>query len=290
MPRRIPDFPDSFHSWNFLSSIGSGITFLSFAMLMDFFYIPKWKFQDKIRGSKVILLKDSILLKEFVGFFGTYLPSNRRLNFILFFGFLVALDDSFVFCSSSFLLKKLFIHHLSLCWGLFYHSVSFVSLEEKLVINLCSKKSLIDLRVYYKGLFHILWLNYRFFSNNRVTPSNQMHFYVWTSFSRNPKIILLEMKRKPLDDRELPLVVTWVSYYILFLLLHGSRRLYLHLSFLPRHFSLELEEHLSSSGRLFNLILLMVIHLFWHLLFCDILCDTPVSLAHLFCTTYEDEW
>merc|ERR1712139_687626 len=33
MPRRIPDFPDSFHSWNFLSSIGSGITFLSFAML-----------------------------------------------------------------------------------------------------------------------------------------------------------------------------------------------------------------------------------------------------------------
>ena len=32
MPRRLPDIPDSFHSWNFLSSIGSGITFLSFAM------------------------------------------------------------------------------------------------------------------------------------------------------------------------------------------------------------------------------------------------------------------
>merc|ERR1712097_217470 len=32
MPRRMPDFPDSFHSWNFLSSIGSGITFLSFAI------------------------------------------------------------------------------------------------------------------------------------------------------------------------------------------------------------------------------------------------------------------
>merc|ERR1712224_162000 len=31
LPRRIPDFPDSFHSWNFLSSIGSGITLLSFA-------------------------------------------------------------------------------------------------------------------------------------------------------------------------------------------------------------------------------------------------------------------
>ena len=35
MPRRIPDFPDSFHSWNFLSSIGSGITFLSFAMFLN---------------------------------------------------------------------------------------------------------------------------------------------------------------------------------------------------------------------------------------------------------------
>merc|ERR1712182_158867 len=28
MPRRIPDFPDYFNSWNFLSSIGSGITLL----------------------------------------------------------------------------------------------------------------------------------------------------------------------------------------------------------------------------------------------------------------------
>merc|ERR1712196_578193 len=33
MPRRICDFPDSFHSWNFLSSIGSGITLLSFTCL-----------------------------------------------------------------------------------------------------------------------------------------------------------------------------------------------------------------------------------------------------------------
>ena len=28
MPRRIPDFPDYFNSWNYLSSIGSGITLI----------------------------------------------------------------------------------------------------------------------------------------------------------------------------------------------------------------------------------------------------------------------
>ena len=36
MPRRVPDFPDSFHSWNFLSSIGSGITF---SFLFFFLYL-----------------------------------------------------------------------------------------------------------------------------------------------------------------------------------------------------------------------------------------------------------
>ena len=46
MPRRIPDFPDSFHSWNFLSSIGSGITLLSFAI-----FIMAFKLRDVSVGS-----------------------------------------------------------------------------------------------------------------------------------------------------------------------------------------------------------------------------------------------
>merc|ERR1712203_262298 len=46
LPRRIPDFPDSFHSWNFLSSIGSGVTFLSFAILKKKKKSP-WKKKKK---------------------------------------------------------------------------------------------------------------------------------------------------------------------------------------------------------------------------------------------------
>merc|ERR1712176_1135719 len=30
MPRRIPDFPDYVNCWNYLSSLGSGITLISF--------------------------------------------------------------------------------------------------------------------------------------------------------------------------------------------------------------------------------------------------------------------
>ena len=33
MPRRIPDFPDILNSWNYISSIGSGITLISFFSL-----------------------------------------------------------------------------------------------------------------------------------------------------------------------------------------------------------------------------------------------------------------
>merc|ERR1712061_235569 len=50
MPRRIPDFPDSFHSWNFLSSIGSGITLLSFAI------VKKKKKKKKKNSSPLIPL------------------------------------------------------------------------------------------------------------------------------------------------------------------------------------------------------------------------------------------
>ena len=53
MPRRIPDFPDSFHSWNFLSSIGSGITFLCFAIFFYWFIVLSRVLQ-KIRNTNIL--------------------------------------------------------------------------------------------------------------------------------------------------------------------------------------------------------------------------------------------
>jgi cytochrome c oxidase subunit 1 len=34
MPRRIPDFPDYVNCWNYLSSLGSGITLISFFLVV----------------------------------------------------------------------------------------------------------------------------------------------------------------------------------------------------------------------------------------------------------------
>ena len=39
MPRRIQSFSDPVHAWNYLSSIGSGITFLPFSVLLFVFFL-----------------------------------------------------------------------------------------------------------------------------------------------------------------------------------------------------------------------------------------------------------
>ena len=63
MPRRIPDFPDYFHSWNFLSSIGSGITFLSFglffSLVVSMGYISKHRLTDVLLGLSGWIGEDS---------------------------------------------------------------------------------------------------------------------------------------------------------------------------------------------------------------------------------------
>ena len=49
MPRRIPDFPDYFNSWNYLSSIGSGITLISFGMLIYLLVLlSSWAYQMRL--------------------------------------------------------------------------------------------------------------------------------------------------------------------------------------------------------------------------------------------------
>ena len=65
MPRRIPDFPDSFHSWNFLSSIGSGITFLSFAIFSLKFKIFSFRL--------FVIAPARVLLFPFLGLYSSCL-------------------------------------------------------------------------------------------------------------------------------------------------------------------------------------------------------------------------
>merc|ERR1712003_556174 len=78
MQRRIPDFPDSFHSWNFLSSIGSGITFLSFAIF--FFVVSYYLFLDPNYG---FIIKDLFLGSQWSIILGYRRLSVKFLHFRL---------------------------------------------------------------------------------------------------------------------------------------------------------------------------------------------------------------
>ena len=66
MPRRIPDFPDSFHSWNFLSSIGSGITFFSFAIFSSFSFesLVYWRMARKLTIFSSISFISTVTLRQ----------------------------------------------------------------------------------------------------------------------------------------------------------------------------------------------------------------------------------
>ena len=90
MPRRIPSFPDYFHSWNYLSSIGSGITFL----YLSFLYV-------------YLLILYSLCLSFFI--FDYYLSLFALL------------------CSFPIIFLLLYDIMLIICFLCFYYLVSFMS-------------------------------------------------------------------------------------------------------------------------------------------------------------------
>ena len=107
MPRRIPDFPDSFHSWNFLSSIGSGITFLSFAI---FFPVFLNNFLSHVCKRIFFLVFLLFIVSEgllFVSFFWTSFHSLH-----CWFSFVCPLDSDSVVSSVS-IIMILFLNLMS---------------------------------------------------------------------------------------------------------------------------------------------------------------------------------
>ena len=115
MPRRIPDFPDSFHSWNFLSSIGSGITFLSFAMFI------LWNSSFLLlNGYSIFRLCLTFWTNEFLGSYSNYkfiisfsmfnrmglwrtLCLQSNIEEVLSLSFCIPISSLWFFNSSSFL-------------------------------------------------------------------------------------------------------------------------------------------------------------------------------------------
>jgi len=54
MPRRIPDFPDILTSWNYISSIGSGITLISFFLVIGSVITDPYIDDDIMKGKKYL--------------------------------------------------------------------------------------------------------------------------------------------------------------------------------------------------------------------------------------------
>ena len=91
MPRRIPDFPDSFHSWNFLSSIGSGITLLSFGLLSDplFIHFLAMRFSNRRNIIYNSLFLSYDLMIQFIVVSSFFLQDYISFIFFLDFFFVV---------------------------------------------------------------------------------------------------------------------------------------------------------------------------------------------------------
>lgn len=109
MPRRIPDYPDVYWAWNFISSVGSLVTVfgvvLFFFIIYDLFttnnlfyqinnntYIMAFN-QEMITGGKYAILKDYFKVDEWFYFFPKYSffdKFNFKYSYVFFTRYIIA--------------------------------------------------------------------------------------------------------------------------------------------------------------------------------------------------------
>ena len=88
MPRRIPDYPDSFVNWNYYSSFGSIISVVS---VFFFIYLIVDAFNFKLNYSKNIIYINLIFNKlfNFIKINKSYLFINTTINYLFIFLFIL---------------------------------------------------------------------------------------------------------------------------------------------------------------------------------------------------------
>ena len=108
MPRRIPDYPDVYYIWNFISSVGSIFTFLGvlvfFYLIVDAFYQITW-FWERINIFNSICLSFSKTSKEI----NIDEIESNKINNILE----IWLLEKIVKIVDSYLTKKILINELN---------------------------------------------------------------------------------------------------------------------------------------------------------------------------------
>jgi len=99
MPRRIPDFPDMYWSWNYLSSVGSLISVIGvlvfFWLLWDIYSINSLFFQMK-NNYYVIILNTIFIKKTNLFSFSKNLYIFPKYNFFFYFREYLFLDKYYL--------------------------------------------------------------------------------------------------------------------------------------------------------------------------------------------------